>query len=121
MEKMQIAIGRLLFVGAIFSFILVALGGGLYLWEHGSDVVNQSMFASNTIVSKPLLPVGQLSALGIVQLGLFALVLTQLLRVAMTTWYFIKLREKVFMGISAFILLVLVYSLLCKGIFLRLQ
>jgi uncharacterized membrane protein len=116
MEKMQAAIGYLLFMGVSLSFVIVAIGGTLYLWQHGADVVSYRLFSSDAIIFKSLTDIFRaawhFSALGIIQLGLLTLVLIQLLRVALTAWFFVQMREKIFTWVSLFVLGVLVYSLL---------
>lgn len=115
MEKLQLLIGRLLLVGVLLSLLLVAVGGILYLYSHGHEAVHFHVFHSESNGFTSLAGVWQdlssFSALGIIELGLLVLVFLQVLRVLLTTWVFIKLRDTFFIWASFFVLLLLILSL----------
>ena len=118
MERMQLAIGRLLLIGIIVSFILVFIGGSLYLLKHGADTVHYQSFHGEPHIYKSIAGISSniltFSSLGLIQLGLLVLVIVQILRVGLTTWLFIQLRDNLFFFISLFILVVLLYSLIWR-------
>jgi uncharacterized membrane protein len=107
MERRQIAIGKLLLIGVLISFAMVLIGGILYLWQHGADIVHYQEFHTDKIFKA-----FTFSPLALIQLGLLLLVIVQILRVGLTMWLFIKSRDRAFSYISFFILLVLIYSLI---------
>jgi len=114
-EKTQIAIKRVLLVGVLTSFIVVLIGGILYLLKYSGDIIHYQAFHGEPInysiidVFKNALT---LSPQGIIQFGIFILVFVQILRVGVTAWMFIQSREKIFIYICSFIFFVLVYSLI---------
>lgn len=116
LERMQIAIGKLLLIGVMASLVVVLLGGILYLANHGNDYVNYQMFHGEpkqfTTVASILSHVFTFSSLDLIQTGLLTLVIVQVLRVALTAWLFIQAKDKLFFLISLFILFVLVYGLI---------
>lgn len=118
MQDIRIAIGRLLLVGIIISFIFIVFGGCLYLFQHGSDIANFQHFNGESILLTSffgiLADVFSFSSRGIIQLGLLMLLFVQLLRVALTAWYFLKENDNLFTGISLFILSVLILTSLCS-------
>lgn len=118
MERMQLAIGRLLLIGVLVSFAMVLIGGSLYLLKHGTDIVHYQSFHGEPQVYKSITDIFSdaftFSSLGLIQLGLLILVITQVLRVGLTAWLFIQLRDNVFVYISLFILFVLIYSLIWR-------
>lgn len=111
----QLAIGYLLFIGVLVCFVIIFTGGSLYLMHHGSELVHYQVFheEAESFKSIPIIlqHASSFSALALIQVGLLCLVILQLLRVALITWFFIRLRDKLFALISFFILSVLIYSL----------
>ena len=112
---MQLLIGQVLKIGVLLAFFIVLIGSVMYLFTHGNEVVSLQKFS---VAPFQLKSIGQifsdsftLSPLGLIQLGLLVLVLLQMIRVAMTLWLFVQLQEVIFVLISLFILLVLIYSL----------
>lgn len=118
MEKVEIAIGRLLLIGVLISLFFIISGGILYLFKHGNDLVHFHTFRGEPVQFSSIWRIWEnafsFSALGLIQLGLLILVFVQVLRVALTTWYFIKINDKTFTWISLFILTVLILSLFFK-------
>ncbi len=96
---------------------LLTLGGGWYLWQSAALPLS---FDTTQINNSPhnikeiWLSVRALTPLGIVQLGLFTLVLTQILRVALLLVYFIQQRDRWFIAISTFIFITLLYSFIWR-------
>ncbi len=115
MERMQLAIGKLLLIGVLVSFIIVLIGGSLYLWNHGADIVHYQTFHHEPqfyqSITDIFLETLTFSPLALVQFGLLILVLVQILRVGLMSWLFISSRDAIFSYISLFILFVLIYSL----------
>ncbi len=114
--RIQLQIGQLLLVGIVIAVVIASLGGIYYLTLTGHESIYTQTFYTQK--PQPLslddiwLGMIHLTPLGIVQFGVFTLVFTQLFRVLLVTWYFVKTRDKIFTAISGFILLVVTYSLL---------
>lgn len=100
-EKMQSIIGWVLMIGTLSSAVIVAIGGGIYLYENGSKEMSEIVIDSGTSFH---------FALGLVKLGLLLLVAVQSIRVALLFWFYTAIKDYKFSLISAFILAVLIYS-----------
>lgn len=115
MDRMQLLIGQVLKVGVLLSFAIVLIGGVMYLWQHGNEMVAFHTFINASPLEDSFVGIFQnifnLSAVGIIQFGLLFLVLVQLIRVLLTVFWFVLLREWIFVIISVFILSVLIASL----------
>lgn len=118
MEKMQLALGRLLMGGVLLSFFIVLAGGLAYVYSNPGLLVSYQDFqgtdASFRSISAILKGALSFSPLALIQFGLLFLVFVQLLRVALVGWFFMKQKDEIFIAISAFILIVLIYSLFSR-------
>lgn len=116
-ERLQLLIGQLLVAGLLISLALAIFGGALFLVKHGGEVVNYQVFHKEPL-SAPASRIWQdlstFSAYSLIQLGIFILVLTQVLRMVLVTWYYYKLDDLKFVWLSLFILGMLIFSLLWK-------
>jgi uncharacterized membrane protein len=117
-QNIQLQIGKLLMIGILVSVFIVSAGGIYFLIISGHESLYQQSFylqkpQPNTLTDL-LDEAWRLTPLGIIQFGVFVLVVTQLFRVILVAWYFAKLRDKIFVGISLFILIVVTYSLFWK-------
>lgn len=115
---LQLQMGKLLLIGILISMGIV-MGGAIYYLL----MVGQESVYTQTFYSQPPQPMAlknmlhdafSLTPLGIIQFGVFTLVFTQLFRVILVGWYFIKMRDWVFTWINLFIFSVVIYSLLWK-------
>lgn len=115
MNNIRILIGQILLIGIIISLLLIISGGIMYLWQHGNDIVNYQNFSPEPVLltSLPNILAGafSMSPGNVILLGLLTLFLMQILRVALTMWYFIKEKSTLFCGISFLILFVLLATL----------
>lgn len=106
-------ISLILLAGTLLSTAIVLLGGIWYLSQHGAEDMQFALLRSAPTphsVAEVWQFALSFTPLGIVQLGLLILVATQLLRVAMLCFFYIKTRDYWFTLISCFVLLVLIYS-----------
>lgn len=111
--KIERMIGVLLLLGTMTSALLVLVGGIWYLSLHGGEDMQTEMLASDAYsvkISQIWHILFALTPLSLIELGLIALVTTQLLRVALLVWFYANQRDYRFTGISLFILLTLLYS-----------
>lgn len=107
MSREELLIDKVLRTGLWLSVLIVLLGGILYLIQCGNQSIHYELF-------QPQLRAEFLkscSGVIIIQLGLFVLVLTQVLRIGLTGWLFFKLKDYFFTWVSIGILLVLIFSL----------
>jgi uncharacterized membrane protein len=111
----RLAISRLLLIGIVISFLLIIVGGILYLSQHSNTIVNYQNFHGEPVLLTSFLGIVSdalsLEPRGIIQLGLLVLFFVQILRVALTAWYFLKDNDQFFTGISLFILSILMLTL----------
>ena len=115
-QKMQTVIGRMLFIGVLVSLVAVTMGGVMYLSHYGSEVVNYQTFYAEPPHYKSigviLTDALSFSPLSLIQFGLMTLVLVQIMRVILTGIFFYLSRDFLFVHISLFILIVLLYGLI---------
>jgi uncharacterized membrane protein len=106
---------RLLLTGILVSFSLIVTGGILYLYQNGSNSINYQNFHGEkkdlTSFMGILHDAISFDPSGIIQFGLLVLFFVQILRVALTTWYFLKANDNLFAGLSFFILCALIIPL----------
>jgi uncharacterized membrane protein len=113
-QKMENMMGVLLLVGTLFSASLVCIGGVLFLIHHGGESIHSEwlqLAASQISHHQTWSLAFSFSPLGIIELGLLMLVITQILRVFLLCGFYATIRDFWFTLISTFILFVLIYSL----------
>ena len=115
-EAVEQFVGRLLQVGVLLSALVVTVGGAMLLAASAGAPVSYSVFRSEPAalrsVSAIIAGAFALDVHAIVQLGLVLLVATPIARVALTLGAFAIQRDHVYMGITAVVLLLLLFSLL---------
>lgn len=113
-------IASLLRGGVILAALVVLIGGSVFLSRHGTDPANYQVFSGEPtdlrhwrgIVHAALAARGR----GIIQLGLLLLIATPVARVAFGAFAFAVERDWLYVGITLFVLAVLMYSLLGSGV-----
>ncbi|MFI5256077.1 MAG: DUF1634 domain-containing protein [Gemmatimonadales bacterium] len=107
-------IARLLQFGVLVATVVVLLGGTL-LVVRGGTVLDLSIFhgetSAMTSVGAILRGVGAMDARAITQLGLVLLILTPIARVALTLAAFILQRDRLYVGLTAIVLVLLLIGL----------
>lgn len=115
MKDINLLMGRTLFISVLISAALITIGGVLFLWQHAFEVYTFTRFNAEphqlTSLAGMLKDVFHLKPRGLIQLGLFLLFFTQIIRVAMVAWLFLQERNPLFFRLSLFIFLVLIVSL----------
>ena len=118
-EKLiQLLFGKILLVGLWISLIITLFGGLFYITQYGNEVPSYHLFHKKalSITSAHVWDDAlRFSPYAIIQIGIYILVLTQLLRVALVTWYYFKMHDRKFVAFSLFILVVLIFSLFWTG------
>lgn len=119
-EKVEVTIANLLRAGVTLSATVVLVGGLLFLARHGFGPANYRVFKGEPTDLRQLHGIaGEASAFhgrGIIQLGLLLLIATPVARVAFAVFAFAVERDWLYVVISIFVLLVLLYSLLGSAI-----
>lgn len=116
-RTLEDGIGLILLFGTCLALLLVTLGGSWYLWQNANLTISFGTPDANNYphnMKEIWLSIRTLTPLDIVQLGLFTLVLTQILRVMLLLMYYIQQRDRWFTLISTFILFVLLYSFIWR-------
>lgn len=114
-EKIDLIISYLLRAGVVISSLIVVAGGCLHLIRHGKELPNYHVFYGEPSQLRSVLGIlkaaSTSSGLAIIQLGLLLLIATPVIRVAFTVVSFIIQKDKVYVGITLIVLLVLLLSL----------
>ena len=114
-ERMEVLIGTLLRAGVILAALVVGAGGVLYLIRHGMEHADFAAFHGEPPQYRSLGGILQSLLAGharaVIQLGLLLLIATPVARVAFSVAGFAFERDRVYVGITLFVLAVLLYSL----------
>ena len=113
-NKMEEIMSLLLLCGTACAAGFVCIGGLFFLMQHGMDNIQVEILQTTPLqISHQELWQFALSftPLGLIELGLLLLVLTQIIRVALLCGFYAAIRDYWFTVICTFILFVLVYSL----------
>jgi len=115
-EELDRLIGRLLQIGVLLAALVVAIGGIALLARHGGSPADFRSFTGEQagLTSFGGILRGMLAGdpRAIIQLGLVLLIATPVARVALTLGSFIHQKDKLYVGITALVLGVLLYGLL---------
>ena len=119
-QKIEVIVANLLRVGVTSAAGVVLVGGIVFLVRHGAAPARYGSFAgepSNLTHWQGILRAAfGLRARGIIQLGLLILIATPVARVAFSAAAFALERDWLYVAVAAFVLLVLLYSLLGSGL-----
>ena len=114
-RRMERIIGRLLQIGVLAAAAVVVAGGLSLLAQHGSAPADYSVFRGEPEALRSLSGIVRgalaLDSRAVVQLGLVLLIATPIARVALTLVAFALQRDRMYVGLTAVVLLVLLYSL----------
>ncbi|HTR66700.1 MAG TPA: DUF1634 domain-containing protein [Terriglobales bacterium] len=114
-RRVEDTIGNLLRAGVILSAVVVLAGGIVFLARHGSSPVNYRVFQGEPsdlrhiggIVRQAIALHGR----GIIQLGVLLLISTPIARVAFAVFGFAEEGDRMYVGFTLIVLVVLLYSL----------
>jgi uncharacterized membrane protein len=114
-HALELFIGNLLRWCVIAVVIIIAVGAALYLPAHGRDVVDYTVFRSEPESLRSVTGVVRQafsgSASGILQFGLLFLILTPILRVALSAVAFVAEKDRLYVAMTLVVLGLLLYSL----------
>ena len=114
-RPMEVWISRVLLGGVVLAAAIILAGLALFLvkgtaGESLSDLVDQQKAAVD--FGSILRGIGGADGKSLIQLGLFVLILTPISRVAMSLFFFLRERDRVFVAITAVVLLILLSGLI---------
>jgi uncharacterized membrane protein len=113
--KVESIIGQLLITGVLLSALVVALGGFLFLRQHGAAAPHYHLFQGEPeelrSVGSILTGAARLESRAVIQLGLLLLIATPVARVTFTVVAFALERDRTYVVITLIVLAVLLYSL----------
>ena len=119
-QKIEVIIANLLRAGVTASASIVLAGGLLFLARHGFMHASYRVFRGEPTDLREITGIARaalnLHGPGIIQLGLLFLIATPVARVAFAAFAFAVERDWLYVGISAFVLIVLLYSLLGSAV-----
>ena len=115
-RRVEDIIGNLLRAGVLLSAFVVLSGGVVFLLRHGQSSTDYRTFRGEPselrhiggIVRGAL----EFSGRGLIQLGLLLLIATPVARVAFSIFGFAEERDWMYVGFTAIVLVILLYSLI---------
>jgi uncharacterized membrane protein len=114
-RRVEQVIGQLLRAGVLLSATVVVAGAILYLTRHGGQPADYRLFRGEPTDLRQLGGIWREAAArsgrGIIQLGLLLLIATPVARVAFSIFGFLEERDWLYVGVTAIVLAVLLYSL----------
>ncbi len=118
-QKIEILVGNLLRAGVLLSACVVSLGALIYLARHGAAPANYRAFHGEPSEYRTLSGILRESlhfhGRGIIQLGLVLLIATPVARVAFSIFGFLEEDDRMYAAFTAFVLVILLYSLFWSG------
>jgi uncharacterized membrane protein len=115
-ERVDQAIGALLRTGLLIAAAVVLVGAVPYLIRHGSDRPAYHVFhgepAARRSVGGILRDSLQPDGTGLIQLGVFLLLMTPVARVVFSVAAFALQRERFYVAVSLVVLSILLYSII---------
>lgn len=115
----QLLIARTLRWGVGIACALAVVGGAMYLWQHGGELMKdythfpadaESSRTAYTTLEGIFSGVMGLTAVGWIQLGVVVLLLTPMMRVALSLVDFVKERDWLYAFITAVVLAVIIVN-----------
>jgi uncharacterized membrane protein len=114
-QRIEQTVGNLLRVGLLLATAVVLLGGAIYLANHGREPPEYRVFRGEPADLRGLTGIVALTmdwrGRGIIQLGLLILLATPVARVAFSIVAFALQRDWFYVGVTAVVLGVLLYSI----------
>jgi uncharacterized membrane protein len=118
-QRIEDIVGNLLRAGVILSASVVFLGACVYLARHGREPADYRVFRGEPSEFRSLRGILRatldLRGRGLIQLGLLLLIATPVARVAFSVWGFAKEGDRMYVGFTVIVLIILLYSLFGAG------
>lgn len=114
-REIGVVIGRLLLTGVLIAALMVLAGGIVYLVRYGAAVPNYKVFRGEPAELRSVGGIARdaigWSAKGLIELGLLLLIATPVARVAFSILAFAAQRDRLYILVTVFVLVVLIFSL----------
>jgi uncharacterized membrane protein len=112
-KEMEIEIGLMLRIGVSLSAVVVFLGGILYLIRE-RELPDYAHFHADHLrtIASVFHGVARFDAASVIQLGIFLLIATPVVRVVFCVVGFARQRDKLYVAVSGLVLTILIYSLM---------
>ncbi|MBX6420799.1 MAG: DUF1634 domain-containing protein [Nevskia sp.] len=114
--RLERRLGALLRAGVLAAATLVLIGAALLLWQHGGERVSFAHFSGEPRALRHPLAIAADAASGsgrgLIQLGVLLLIATPVARVAFAAVAFWRVRDRLYLGVTLWVLAVLAFSLL---------
>jgi uncharacterized membrane protein len=110
----QTAIGWVLRTGVMLSVGVVLIGGAIYLYRHGHDITNYSVFKGVpdfVKLSGIINGIATFRGRAIIQGGIILLIATPIVRVAFSAVGFVLEKDYLYTGITLLVLLIIFISM----------
>jgi uncharacterized membrane protein len=115
-DRLEQSLGILLRTGVIASALIVAVGGAIYLWRHGSESPDNRTFHGEPEQYRDPLDIVRAAlhghGRGGIACGLLLLIATPIARVVFSAVAFARQRDWTYFALTIFVLAVLLWSLL---------
>jgi uncharacterized membrane protein len=115
-RRVEEIIGNLLRAGVLLAALVVLIGAVIYLFHHGRSPANYRVFQGEPSDLRHIRGILRTAwsgnGRGIIQLGLLLLIATPVARVAFALFGFTEEKDFMYVGFTAIVLLVLLYSLI---------
>lgn len=107
-------IGQLLRYGVLLSSIIVAAGGVIYLYRHGTEPPLYRQFKGEPTKMKEIVPLWQAVLRGegrpLIQLGLLVLIATPIARIIFSVFGYLLEKDYLYTLITAIVLVVILWN-----------
>lgn len=115
MKDLRNTIARTLRLGVTVSFVLTLLGGVVYLLHHGGEAApDYSTFNGPSVEYTTLRGIlggaFHLTAYGLIQIGVVALLLTPIMRVVLSLFDFVRQHDWLYATITSIVLAVILVN-----------
>jgi uncharacterized membrane protein len=113
-EKTNFVISLILKGGLLLAILFGFIGGSLFLWHHGSEMPNYSIFKVESSIpgkASGIFDESNDKSWEIMQIGIWLLIATPVARVASCAVIFFRQRDLLYFAVACIVLLILFYSL----------
>ncbi len=112
--KIEIILGNLLRIGVITAAVIVLFGAVMFIIRHGVEYPDYHLFISEPFhlndFSKLFSGLAAFKSIAFIELGIFALVATPVLRVMFSVFAFLYEKDYMYVLFTAIVLAVLIFS-----------
>ncbi|MFI5235479.1 MAG: DUF1634 domain-containing protein [Gemmatimonadales bacterium] len=112
-DPMELVIGNVLRWGVALAATVGVFGVVAFLFARGSDAAEFRHFSGDAATGIPAIVTGVLSGSprALMQLGILLLIVTPIMRVALSLVAFVRERDRTYIAVTALVLLLLLYGL----------